>query len=263
MQCFNCHISLTEKKFSHPFLEEWLCINCFEKRVDANHILIPSKLTFPIIEEKNFSEAAVKDDLNLSFVFCTVGANSNKDGFDEEGLISDFASAQWQRLDWEHTAETIGVITNSEFIKQDNMDRIKELGLNISKSFIYIKGILWKIMNKARAKEVITRYTKGSLYCSMEDFFDYVICSVCGGKFVYDNEYCDHLKNRFSTAANGAYRILRGSKFCGAGVVTNPADRNAIGLSVAKDLTRYKIISQLVDPEILDYYSYMKKRERV
>jgi len=262
MKCFNCHDEIMEKKFIHPFIsDEYLCLRCFDKRIDGNHIEIPSKLDFPILESK-FSEASIKDDLNLSFVFCSVGPNSNKDGFDEEGLIADFPSVQWQRIDWEHSPETVGVITNSEFVKDENINRIKELGLHISKSFIYIKGILWKISNKQRAKEVIARYTKNSLYCSMEDFFDYVICSVCGGKFVYDNEYCDHLKNRFSTS-NNTYRILRGNKFCGAGIVTNPADRNAIGLSVAKDLSRYRIISSLVDPDIMEYYMYMKNRKSI
>lgn len=257
MVCINCKSSLQDKKFPHPILQdEWVCINCFEKRVNSNHIEIKSDLPLNL---ENFTQAGIKDDFKLGFILCTEGSNSNRDGFDEEGLKEDYQTAKLQRLDWEHTDEVIGVISESEFVQSSNFNRIKELGANISKSFIYISGVLWKILNKARAKEVKKRWEHKSLYCSMEDYFDYVICSTCGGKYIYDNEYCEHLSNRFSTAKN-TYRILRGSKFVGAGVVQNPADRDAVGLALAKDEKRHRIIAKLLDPDVFDYYKYMRKR---
>ena len=256
MVCFNCKSILQDKKFQHPiFQDEYVCIDCFEKRVNANHIEIKSDLSSNL---ENFSQAGIKDDFKLGFVLCTEGPNSNKDGFDEEGLKEDYQTAKLQRLDWEHTDEVIGVISESEFVHVSNSERIKELGANISKSFIYISGVLWKILNKARAKEVQKRWEHKSLYCSMEDYFDYVICSTCGNKYVYDNEYCEHLSNRFSTAKN-TYRILRGSKFVGAGVVKNPADRDAVGLALAAS-NRHKAIVKLLRPDLLDYYKFMRKR---
>src|SRR3990172_2587513 len=124
MHCFKCKTTLTEKKFTHPFLDEPLCVTCWELKTSKNHIILNArhdKLVGSLVE------GSVKDDIHLGFVLCSVGSNLNSDGFDEEGLSNDYNTAQHQRIDWEHTNETIGVIRDSEFVASSNVKRIEEL----------------------------------------------------------------------------------------------------------------------------------------
>lgn len=261
-KCFKCSSSLDDKKFPHPLDEEkFFCLNCFEdNRLQHNHITLFSKGTR--LEAKGGKN--IKADISLGLVLCTEGPNSNDDGFDEDSLLSDYSSAMDQKIDWEHDKDqVVGVMTDSEFVKQ-NSSRASELDLKgVDRSLIYVQGLFWKLDHIGKAKDIVQRYEQGCLYYSMETYFDYAKCSECGGEFVYDTDYCEHLTHRHSTS-NDFFRILKGNKFCGAGIVKRPADRNAVGLSVASDQNKYKIMSKLLDVDILDYYAFvLKKRNKL
>ena len=258
MKCLKCKSTVEDKKFVHPLeQDEYLCFKCFDTKLAQNRAMLSPETNVSF--GGNLSEGGLRDDLNLGFVLCTEGRNNNEDGFDHQGLSSDYETAINQRLDWEHTNEVVGTITNSQFIEGNDKEKIDELGLSLSRSFIYLKGLLWKFWNTDRAKEVVARYRFGSLFYSMESLFDYVVCSQCNNEYVFDDEYCDHLSGRFSTKA-GAYRILRGNKFAGAGIVIRPADRDAVGIALARDNMRYKLIEKILDPDLCDYYRYQVKR---
>lgn len=261
-KCFRCSNTLEDKKFEHPLdPTKFFCLSCFEEnKLVKNKVTLFSQGTML----RNVASGGVKDDLTLGFVLCTVGPNSNDDGFDEDGLKSDYQTAEDQKLDWEHDKDqVVGVMTGSEYVPIGS-SRASELDLDsLNKSFIYVQGLFWKLDHIDRAKEVILRYEQNSLYYSMETYFDYAKCSECSKDFVYDTDYCEHLTRRHSTS-NDFYRILRGNKFCGAGIVKRPADRNAIGLSIASDQDKYRIMSQLINADLLDYYAFaLKKRNKL
>lgn len=258
MKCHKCDASIDSKKFQHPILkDEYLCLRCFDNSISHNlsSLSAPAK----IVNAAEVVSGGIKDDLKLDFILCTIGGQGNKDGFDES-IASEHSTSVNQRLDWEHSNEVIGVITSSDFTDKDDLEKQKLQGVKLDRSFVSISSLVWKIWNRQKSGEILKRHTEGTLFCSMESAFDYAKCSECGGEFVFDDEYCDHLDNRFNKNSS-AYRILRGNKFVGAGVVARPADKNAVGLSVAKDKRLYNIIVQILNPDLLDYYLYMKSKQ--
>lgn len=257
MRCYKCNSQIDSKKFQHPILkDEYICVNCFDNCISHNLSSLSSQAN--IVNASEIVSGGIKDDLKLDFILCTVGDNGNKDGFDED-IKDEHSTSVNQRLDWEHSSEVIGVITNSDFVDKDDEEKQKTKGVKLTRSAVTIGAIVWKIWNRKKAGEILKRHTEGSLFCSMETAFDYAKCSECGESYAFDDEYCDHLNNRFNKNSN-VYRILKGNKFVGAGVVERPADKNAVGLSVAKDKRLYNMIVQILNPDLLEYYNFTKKR---
>jgi hypothetical protein len=234
-------------------------VHCFDSYISNNLSLVSSQAN--IANAAEVVSGGIKDDLKLDFIFCTIDiSNGNKDGFDDT-VKDEHTTAVNQRLDWEHSSEVIGVITSTDYIDKDDEDKQKAKGIKTDVSFVTISALMWKIWNRKRAGEILKRHTEGALFCSMETAFDYAKCSECGESYAFDDEYCEHLNNRFNKNSK-TYRILRGNKFVGGGVVERPADKNAVGLSVAKDKRLYNIVVQILNPDLLDYYNFSKKRSQ-
>jgi len=172
------------------------------------------------------------DLLYIRFKLCHEGANANKDAFIRDELEENFDTALFKPINWEHNKhQIIGCIYDVQFINPIEDDNAQA---NEQRSHIVCDAVIYKYQFPVKAEIVKDRFSKGNLSFSMETWFNAAECSECGDKFESSQDYCEHLNNR-SNASSTTNRILRGITFGAAGIVKNPADVDAIGLSVAKD----------------------------
>lgn len=182
----------------------------------------------------NKIERPDEDLLHVRFILCHEGGNNNKDGFLYEELEKNYGTAVHKDLNVEHTDRIVGVITAARFITKpedasfDSMAKAEDF-----KPHIECDAVIYKYKFPEVADEVIFRQSIGSLRFSMETWFKEARCDKCEASFVDTTEYCEHLTNRFASGSEDI-RWLIGLSFAGAGIVENPADKDAKGLSVAK-----------------------------
>lgn len=198
------------------------------------------------------------DVMPVMFKMVHANKNSNMDQFTEDELEKALPTVCDKGLNWEHGDEFIGHIKKAYLVKTDgkeiksvtaSKDGVKEeLPSNFMKaeegepSYILSIGLVWKHRKglRAKAEEMERRSKEGKLTWSMETFFNKYECSTCNQVFGANDKECDHLKNRFS---NGTGRILRDLMFVGAGVVTDPADKDACNMAIGADKKEEKTMS--------------------
>lgn len=198
------------------------------------------------VDSDKLSKAGIKrnkDLLYVRFKLCHEGANKNKDFFTREELEDNYDTALFKPINWEHNKHRIiGCIYDVKFV-DPNSDGTSSA--TSSKPYILCDAAIYKYQFPVQAQIMKERFDSGDLKFSMETWYEAAECSSCGQKFDKSQDYCEHLNNRVS-ASSTTSRILRGLTFGAAGVVKNPADVDAVGLSVAKQELSDEMIGFIV-----------------
>lgn len=161
------------------------------------------------------------DLMPVEFKLVHANANLNKDQFLESELRAAKDTPKYKPINWSHSKTIIGVMVDSRLVNATLAEDMH----------IVVDGVVYELIFPEYAEEMRKRFSKGELYFSMEVWFKEAECSECHNKAASSKDYCDHLKNRFATGSTTS-RILRDLIFFGVGVVENPADPEAEGLSL-------------------------------
>lgn len=178
----------------------------------------------------NKIDANSEDLLYLQFILCHEGVNANKDEFLLSELRDNSSSIKLKDINVEHSDRIIGCIYDSNLIEDE-----AEASFTFAGGFkphVVCSAVVYQFKFPEEAQEIRDRHASGTLRFSMETWFKKAECSVCSNKFESASNYCEHLKDRFSSSSEVS-RKLRDITFCGAAVVKSPADKDAVGLSVA------------------------------
>ena len=188
------------------------------------------------------------DVMPVMFKMVHAAKNANMDKFMEEELEMALPSVMDKALNWEHSDEFIGHIKKAYLVKTDGKEVQAVVasngetfsGSDLLKadegepSYILAIGLVYKHRKSLRDKTVKmeNRSKAGTLAWSMETFFQKWECDECHQVFADESEECQHMKTRF---VNGTGRILRDLTFVGAGVVEDPADKQATNIAIGAE----------------------------
>lgn len=182
--------------------------------------------------KKSFAGLANRDDIQLDpdlmyakFIMCHEGVNSNGDTFTKEVLQKAQYTPRFKPIDWEHGQPFIGTILDSQYGETDE-------GLG----YIEAIGAIWKFHYPDLAESIKSNSQTGALRLSMECF--YRDANYKYGDQIFNQQQADDLGITDYVGreymGQKVYRVFSDAIFGGVGVVANPADKNAIFLSVAK-----------------------------
>lgn len=205
-----------------------------------------------------------RDLLPVSFKLVHANTNANKDTFLDTELDVSKATPIHKPIDWQHTDTIIGVMVDSS-----KVDPVASEGdESVEASHLHIDGVIYKYKFPTYAAEIEERHQKNNLFFSMEVWFDEAECSTCGAIASNRADYCEHLKARFADFSTTT-RILRGLTFGGAGVVDNPADKEAsstslgskvINSNIKEEGNMPKTETEVVFANDADLEAYVQKR---
>ena len=137
-------------------------------------------------------------------VLAAAEVNGNRDQLTEENLVELAKTLPGTPIDIEHIPHKIvGVFTDA----------------HVSQSKLLTNGVIWVKRFPDHAQKVINGKYKLSITASAK----VARCSICNNEFRNASEYCEHLRNRFST---NAIRSFSGMKAEGGALTTNPAGTN-------------------------------------
>lgn len=154
------------------------------------------------------------DVINIRFTLVYEGVNNNNDMFTASELKRSYKTLIHKAINWEHTDENIGVITEASYIPRTDS----------TPAHIQCEGTIWAWKYPDRAEAIIKAAELGEmglgegaeLGMSMECFFkDYEFVVIDDGKSIA--------------------RKLKDVVFGGAGVVASPAEKKARLLAVASN----------------------------
>lgn len=178
-----------------------------------------------VLAEKKIKD---KDLMYLKFRYVHEGSNANNDVFIADELKERHTTAIYKPVNLKHDENNIiGVIYDTEFVDRSDAED--------SRAAVNIFAVMYKWLFPKVADQIVDKFNQNTLAVSMETWFDKVECSVCNKTFSGDDEYCEHLKDRHAVAENK--RILHGITFGGVGIVERPADKDAVALALAEDLS--------------------------
>ena len=216
----------SKDKFSKQEVQEWLKNHKQSKAnfdVSCEIIDVDSSVDERVRAAKKIEKD--KDLMYVKFRYVHEGANKNNDLFLAEELEERHSTAIYKPINLGHKdISIIGSIYDTEFINREKSDN--------GKAAVNIYGVIYKWIFPDAAKEITDRHSKGKLHISMETWFKEAQCSVCGNIYKNEDDYCNCLKERYTVANNK--RVLKGITFGGAGIVEDPADEDAIALSIAE-----------------------------
>ncbi len=198
----------------------------------AAQIISPDKQEdiFKLLKANKKVDKPNEDLLYVQFVLCHEGANANKDGFLIEELRENYSTIKFKDINEEHTKKIIGCIYDSELVENEAEARFTFAGG--FKPHIVCSGVVYQYKFPEEAQTIRDKHEKGDLRFSMEVWFKKAQCSACDETFEHSSDYCEHLSDRFSSGST-TIRWLRDITYGGAGRVDHPADKDAVGLTVA------------------------------
>jgi len=205
----------------------------FEHQLEYDIVCKARILDINTLDQEALSAAGIdkldKDLMAVEFKLVHANTNSNKDTFTKEEVQAASSTPVFKPINWQHTDRIIGVMSDSKFIEiaAEGSDGVED-------GHIVASGVIYKYKFPTYAAEMLRRHDDDELFFSMETWFEEAECSVCSGRFVKKIDYCDHLKTRMAPEST-ATRILHGLTFSGAGVVENPADKQADSISIGED----------------------------
>lgn len=182
-------------------------------------------------EEAKASGIDFQSNEDISFIgatLCHEGANYKGDRFLKEELEKSYKTIVWKPINWEHTEPNIGTVLESSLIKED-------------RNRVDIVGAIWAYKYPQYAKLIKEASVVGTLKVSMEALFskaDYVI-----GEFdevIPEEEADDEIKESIGKKSErfGGRLVSRAIKdfiFCGVGITSLPADKDAVIWAFASD----------------------------
>jgi hypothetical protein len=182
--------------------------------------------------KKSFAGLANREDIQLDpdlmyakFIMCHEGVNANGDTFTKDVLQRAQYTPRFKPIDWEHGQPFIGTILDSQYSETDE-----------GVGYIEAIGAIWKFHYPDLAEKIKEKSEDGGLRLSMECF--YRDANYQYGDQLYTQEQADSLG--LTDYVGRAYmgkkvcRVFSDVIFGGVGVVANPADKDAVFLSVAK-----------------------------
>jgi hypothetical protein len=218
-------------------------------------------------EEFNQSLAFFMDDdykldpdlMYARFIMCHEGTNRNGDTFTKEVLKEAQFTPRWKPIDWEHGQPMIGTILDSRYMEDSQ-----------GKGYIEAIGVIWKFIYPELSASIKEKSKTGELRLSMECYWadaNYIV-----GETLYSQEQADELgiSNYVGREYLGkkVIRVFQKAIFGGVGVVANPADREAVFLSVAKDLSQGTVekdvslaIADIINRSINDFKDKSENKE--
>lgn len=158
-----------------------------------------------------------KDLMFVAFKLAHVGTNANRDEFLPGELEVAKDTPVHKLVNWQHDEPNIGCIVSSSHV--DTADG--------EPAHIHVVSAISKMKYPAFADELLERFEEKRLFASMETWFETAKCSVCGGTYQSQHDYCDHLNARFDFGSDCSRQLI-GLTFAGAAVAVNrPADKDA------------------------------------
>jgi len=179
-------------------------------------------MPFDKVKEVNKLEASVDNFIYLKSRILTCDEpNGNGDFLPAAEVKKSYRTFIGKIVDYNHdTTQILGKIIDADYIEGKNGEHDSV-------------DIICKI-DKTVYPQHIMRITNGELHqMSMEAYADNAQCGFCGSKFPFADP-CEHIKgsmNKKLKAADGkevlVHRVDLDLTFVGAGIVENPADKNA------------------------------------
>ena len=153
------------------------------------------------------------DLLYLESVLVTTAENKNQDLFLPEDVYKSISSVRYKVVDIEHHAgeddpdsEIIGTIGDAWFEDLDgkkiDSKEFKDMPIEFN---IVAQAVIWKYLFESKVKEIIDRFEKNELFCSLECWFwqyDYALKDSKGSYKI--------IKRNKSTAALSKYLRVYG-----------------------------------------------------
>lgn len=236
----NMAANVTKDSINHASAEE------VERVFDENRtfIICEASIKEDVDKEKLAKAAKLEsvdpDLLPVSFKLVHANQNKNKDIFDAKDLELAKNTPKLKPLNWQHVEPIIGVMYDSDYIEASEKED----------AHLLVDSVVYKYRYPEYANEIIDRHNNDTLRFSMEVWFKEAECSVCGHTASKQDDYCEHLKNRYIPGSTSA-RILRGIVFGGAGVVDNPADVQAESVSLGENHSKEDIMPKNTEGKIV------------
>lgn len=181
----------------------------------------------------NGSDIELDPDLmHIRFILCHEGVNANGDYFTKEVLQAAQFTPRNKPVNWEHGQPVIGNMIDSVY-KEDASGR----------GYIEAVGLVWKFLYPELSGSIKSKAATGELKLSMECYYKEANYSV--GETLYTQAEAEKLGLTQYVGreymGNKVTRVFNSVLFGGVGVVANPADKEAVFLSVARDLGAHGI----------------------
>lgn len=209
--------------------------------------------------KKSFAGLANREDIQLDpdlmyakFIMCHEGVNANGDTFTKDVLQRAQYTPRFKPIDWEHGQPFIGTILDSQY--GETKDGI---------GYIEAVGAIWKFHYPDLADSIKEKSSTGGLKLSMECF--YRDANYKYGEQIFNQEQADQLGLTDYVGREymnqKVYRVFSDVIFGGVGVVANPADTNAVFLSVAKKQSEEELALAEFNREQNDFNKKQQTKE--
>lgn len=192
-----------------------------------------------------FNDNTIELDPDLQyirFIMCHEGMNANGDTFTKEVLRKAQFTPRFKPVDWEHGQPMIGTILDSRYAEDAT-----------GRGYIEAIGVVWKFIYPELADAIKQKSASGELRLSMECYYRDATYKV--GDQLYPQEQAEKMGiipyvGRSYLGMGTVQRVFTDVLFGGVGVVANPADKEAVFLAVAKDLSSQEptSASELIRP---------------
>lgn len=239
------------------------------KTIAYNHIVITKEVNgddktkaAQASETLGLSQVKQPDLLYMDDILVSVGSNLNDDIFLPEELIVaviERDSVKLKPVNWEHSErDIIGVMYDSFLVDKAGAKILAEQSLGTLDDFdVVSRSVIWKSTNPDKALAIVQGSLDGTLFVSMEAFFndyDYAV----GSQIVQRTSETSFLDS--ALRANGGTgefdgervrRVLRDITFGGKGIVAKPANPDSHILSVAEKIEKEKLLANKTIPKTL------------
>ena len=170
------------------------------------------------------------DLMFISFILKHEGDNANGDYFTRDEIEASWATYIGKPITWEHKQPFIGHITDAILVKPEE-------DAEDPRWYVECAGIIWKARYPEQAKAISEGALEKEVRMSMEVFFSDAVYAHGDLANLYTKEQNPTLAKFKGRKYLGkpVYRVLIGCHGAGVGVVANPADEDAIFLSVANE----------------------------
>jgi hypothetical protein len=209
--------------------------------------------------KKSFAGLADREDIQLDpdlmyakFIMCHEGVNANGDTFTKDVLQRAQYTPRFKPIDWEHGQPFIGTILDSQY-----GETAEGIG------YIEAVGAIWKFHYPDLADSIKAKSSTGGLKLSMECF--YRDANYKYGEQIFSQDQADQLGLTDYVGreymGQKVYRVFSDVIFGGVGVVANPADKDAVFLSVAKKQSEEELALAEFNREQNDFTKKQQPKE--